>query len=787
MEPFALLARLKRTEYDDTKCAQIPKPAHLMRWLALTILLFAFVLTVGCGKKPTPPVTEESTTNTQPAPPDPAAQRNKLLAGLKNAKPETRRYSIEELSWMAEDDPAVLPALVEMLKDKGTAGAGRTLPNQINSTREAAALAILQCTKGEQVMKEKGLPVLREGLSDPSPVIREHTAYTIGLLGVVGRPLAGDVQKLCTDPDANVRGVAFDTLRIIGVADPVSFAKLLQDKNEEVVRLTAELISFIPEMPAEAVPALTEALASDNSNIRSAAADGLAAAGPKAASAVEPLAAAIKKSYPAEYDPKTAMLGGPEASNWKALGRIGEAAVAPTAKLLEHSNPQVRWLAARTLGEIGLPAKAAKDALKKALGDTVIDVCVEAAITLSALGESKQESIDLMKRAIDSPNEGVAGVAIQGILRMGEAGKELIPLALAKMNDTNPYTRYAAVWLVGELLAVEATKSAAEVGKRTTDDFVDIRRLAGRVLERLGPAGAPAADALGKAVATEKEIDVRDQFVEALIAMRGDAKPALPGLLPLLSDSSLSVPIRAKVIAVVVVADPASPDVSAALIKAANDKDMTVRSAVAVSLGKVNPFSSDSLNTLVKLAKSDPKTEVRAAAIRAIAEAGTRAKSTKPDLEAISNGQMPGLALWAKIALAAIDGDVKKAAPIIREGLTQRSVQTRAAAAEGLLVIGPTNADLPALIKLLKDANPATKTAAAQAVGQLGPVAKDAVPQLTRLLDDRDYETRIAAAEALGRIGGAALPAVRKLKELIKNDPLVRATAQRAIDRIGAK
>jgi len=756
-----------------------------MRWLALSALFFGLVLAAGCGKKPAPPVTEESTTNASAAA-EPEAERNKLVAGLKSTKTETRQRSIEELSWMAEDDPTVLPVLVELLRDKGTAGAGRTFSNQINSTREAAAMAILQCTKGEQVMREKGLPILREGLSDPSPIIREHTAYTIGLLGVVGRPLAGDVQKLCTDQDANVRGVAFDTLRIIGVADPVAFAKLLQNKNEEVVRLTAELIRFIRDMPAEAVPALIEALASENSNIRSAAADGLAAAGPKAAAAVDPLTEAIKKSYPAAYDPDTAQAGGPEASYWKALGRIGEAAVVPTAKLLEHTNPQVRWLAARTLGEIGPPAKAASDALKKALGDMDIDVCVEAAITLSALGEAKQESLDLMKRAIDTPTRGVAGVAIQGIPRMGEAGKELIPLALAKMSDTNVDTRYTAVWLVGELPAVEATKYAADVGKRTTDDFVEIRRLAGRVLERLGPAGAPAAEALGKAVVTEKELDVRDQFVEALIAMRAEAKPALPGLLPLLSDNSLSVPIRAKVIAVVVVADPTSPEVSAALIKTAGDADMTVRSAGAGSLGKLNPLSSDALNSLVKLAKTDPKTEVRAAAIRAIAEAGTRAKAAKPDLEAISAGQMPGLALWAKIALAAIDGDVKKAAPIIRNGLTQRSVQARAAATEGLLVIGPTTADLPALIKLLKDANPATKTAAAQAVGQLGPVAKDAVPPLTRLLDDRDYETRIAAAEALGRIGGAALPAVRKLKELEK-DPLVAATARRALDRIGAK
>src|SRR5262249_20002689 len=144
----------------------------------------------------------------------------------KSTNQEIRRNAIEELSWLAEDDPAVVPALIELLRDKGTqAKTGFIRADRINSTREAAASAILQCTNGEKIMVEKGLPVLKEGLTDPSPVIREHTAYTIGQIGAVAKPLAPDVQKLCTDPDANVRGIAFDTLRVTGIADPVALAK----------------------------------------------------------------------------------------------------------------------------------------------------------------------------------------------------------------------------------------------------------------------------------------------------------------------------------------------------------------------------------------------------------------------------------------------------------------------------------------------------------------------------------------------------------------------------------
>lgn len=758
--------------------------------LALFVGLSAFA---GCGKKQ--PAAESAPDAPTPggpkpagptAPADPGEGRNKLLAGLKSGNQQVRLTAMDDLSWAAEDDPAVMPALLGLLKDKTTAGPGRTLANQINSTREAAALAILKCTGGEKVMKAQGLPLLKEGLTDPSAVIREHTAYTVGQVGLIARPLAPDVQKLCTDPDANVRGVAFDTLRIIGIADPIAFTKLLKDEREDVVRLASELIPLIPEMPAEAVAPLTAALTNENSNIRSAAAEGLAVAGVKAAPAAPALADAIKKSYPEMFDPKTARSDGPEAAYWKALGRIGEAAVDPTAKLLEHSNAQVRSLAARTLGEIGTPAKAAKDAIKKSLSDMTVNVAVEAAVALCKLGESQQDAIDLMKRAIDAPNEGVARYAIEAIPRLGDTGKPLVPLALAKMGDANPYTRFAAVGLVGQIPAAEATKAAADVGKRATDEQPDIRRYAGRILEQIGPAGSPAAAALGHALKTEKEDGIRDQFVQALVAMGPEAKPALPGLLPLVAEKGLSPYLRARAIGAAIVCDPASAEVSAALIKASGDEELTVRVAAADAMGQLNPLPPDALNTLVKLAKSDPKNGPRVAALRAMAIAGTRAKPAKAELDGLAASPQPGWAMWGQVARAAADGNLASVEPAIRKGLTDRNVQVRAVSAEALLLVGPKLDDLPVLMRLLKEINSATKISAAKGIGLLGAGAKDAVPDLQRMLDASEADARIAAADALGRIGPAAKPAVAKLKEL-RNDPTAKFAAHRALIKIEEK
>jgi HEAT repeat protein len=745
------------------------------------------VLACGCGKKPDPAAEKDAAApKPDDAPPDPAAARNKKLAALKSPNQELRRNAIEDLCWLAEDDPAVLPALVDLLRDKGTSGSGHTFAHQINSTREAAAQTILLCTNGEKVMKEKGLPVLREGLGDPSPAVREHTAYTIGQLGPLAKPLAADVQKLCTDPDPNVRGVAFDTLRVTGVADPTALARLLKNDNEEIVRLAAELIPFITDMPEAAVAPLAEALTSANTNVQAAAANGLAAAGPKAGAAVQQVADAITKYYPAKYDPKTPRSDNVESAYWLALARIGAAAVPPTAKQLEHTNPLVRIQAAQTLGAIGPPAKVVKDALKKALGDATTNVRVEAAVALCALNEGEEDALKVMKQALDEPNSAIAAVAIEGIPRMGASGKSLVPLALAKMADANPNTRRAAVWLVGRLPPDEGARSAAELGKRATDDQPAIRRIAGLVLEQLGAAAAPAAEALGQALPDELELDIREQFIEALIAMGAGAKPALPGLLPLMSDKNLTSALRAKIVTATAIADPGSTAVSTALIKAAADTDPTIRAAAADAMGKLNPLPPEALTALMNMAKRDPKNAPRVGALRAMTAAGPRAKTARGDLEAIAAGPQPGLALWAKVALAAVDGDVTKAAAEIRTGLHARNQLARSSAAEALLLVGPTKDDLPTLLKVMNDLSGSTKVAAATGVGRLGAAAKDAVPQLRRLLDDNESEVRIAAADALGQIGPASRPALKRLREL-QADPLVKSAAERALSKIVVK
>ena len=179
---------------------------------SILILALASALTAGCSKQKS---VEEPVESSKPPGGSPAETiddaRARLLNQLKGTNEKGRLDAVDELSIWAETDPPTVEALIALLRDKSTAGSGKTHPMRITSTREAAARAlVLAGPKGEAALREKGLASLREGLDDPQPAVREHTAYSIGLLGAVARPLSPDVMKLCTHSDSNVRGMAFD-------------------------------------------------------------------------------------------------------------------------------------------------------------------------------------------------------------------------------------------------------------------------------------------------------------------------------------------------------------------------------------------------------------------------------------------------------------------------------------------------------------------------------------------------------------------------------------------------
>jgi HEAT repeat protein len=468
---------------------------------------------------------------------------------------------------------------------------------------------------------------------------------------------------------------------------------------------------------------------------------------------------------------------------WRALVAIGEKAIPALANLVKHTNPLVRTCAARAIGNIGPMAKAAVPALKAALTDRFVEVALEAACSLCRLNDSTADAVSLVKNAIETGTMSVPAAAIEAIPRMGDAARDLLPLALSKLDDANPATRFAVVSLVGTLPATEAVKAVPAVAKRSTDPEPEVRRRVGATLERLGATAASAAATLGAALPSETDEVARNQFVDALLAMGVAAKPAVPALLPLMTDGNTPQTTRLKLISAVALADPASAEVAMQLIAIANGTDMFARRVAVLALANLKPMPADAVATLVRLAKTDASQSIRVAAMKALALAGVKAKAARADVAKIAAGDNPAPAAWGKVALAAMDGDITKAAALVRAGLSDRFVVARIVYAEALALVGPTATDVPALVAMLREKHEGAKEAAAVALGLVGSGAKDAVPALVEILDDRSGEVRAAVADALGRIGPVAAVAVPKLRETLR-DPTTANAATRAIERI---
>jgi HEAT repeat protein len=94
--------------------------------------------------------------------------------------------------------------------------------------------------------------------------------------------------------------------------------------------------------------------------------------------------------------------------------------------------------------------------------------------------------------------------------------------------------------------------------------------------------------------------------------------------------------------------------------------------------------------------------------------------------------------------------------------------------------------DVEELLVSLKSEKVAERAAAARILGELGPVAKDAVPGLQEALADADKDVRRSAARSLGDLGAASRPAVAPLGKCLKDpDAGVRQAAAYALGRIG--
>jgi HEAT repeat protein len=146
----------------------------------------------------------------------------------------------------------------------------------------------------------------------------------------------------------------------------------------------------------------------------------------------------------------------------------------------------------------------------------------------------------------------------------------------------------------------------------------------------------------------------------------------------------------------------------------------------------------------------------------------------------------PGVRRLAAYALSQIDPDgARRAIPALMEALHDGEPRVRARVALALAYMGPAAREAaPALTDLLKDPSPRARAGAARALSAIAPDAPATVVRLAELLKDTEPPVRGTAATALGQLGTVARDAVPALRSVATTDPeaTVRAAAAGALE-----
>jgi HEAT repeat protein len=290
-----------------------------------------------------------------------------LTAALKDSKADVRLGAVRILIDMGPDAKEVLPALVEVLGDTD------------GMVRANAAEAVWKLGKDA-----KALPALVETLQDKAPSSRSYAATTLGyVMRQEAKPAVPALIQALWDEDTGVRAGAAEALGRIGPPAQAAIPALLTalktpGEEDHIYSSTAEALGRLGPAAKSAIPALREKLKHPDSYVRINAAKALW-----------------------HIDQDRAGIGVARAGLEDRRGRVrvyaAEAlwfmekhpqAIPTLVEVLGEDRPDAgveRYMAARALGRIGPPAKAAVPGLLQALSDVNPDVRETAAEALEAI------------------------------------------------------------------------------------------------------------------------------------------------------------------------------------------------------------------------------------------------------------------------------------------------------------------------------------------------------------------------------------------------------------------
>jgi HEAT repeat protein len=603
---------------------------------------------------------------------------------------------------------------------------GKALKDWIRTLQAPDPYVRLKALEALSAMGPKAAPAIPELIRSLENKDELFHISVFSTLSQIGKPAVPSLLEIFTDPgrDQFIRRDAACALGSIGVDASEAIPELIKAlKNNILISSGASLA--LATMGKVALPSLLEALKGDDAEIRTGAAKALSQMGPDAEEAVPILKKALNNSNVAFRAQAAMALAELHPKDQEALSTLIES--------LTVASPQVRLDAIHALEKVGPDARRAIPALESMLKKG--DERIYAASAILHIQPAHRAAFEVI---IDGLKDDGASChsALWALERLGPQGREAVPSLMALLKRKDNVVVDQAVRLLGKIgpAAKEAVPTLIEALRDRKSIWI---------VQTLGEIGSSAAVSTLIGLVKDPDPEFREFSVLALGEIGPGSKAAVPVLLEALKDSEGDVRLHA-----ISALSKIKPDANAILphfLEALKDKEPSVRGTAVISLGDMGPEAKSAVLALLDAVKKDNDLTSRVAV--ALGQIGPEAKEGIPLLLELLKNQSndPAIRVQAAWALWRVQGNREATLPILRDALKCPKKSVRIEAALALWHMGEEKEKMMALIlDILKEKEYAGRKRdpdaafirfhAAQALGEIGPDAKAAVPILIELL-----------------------------------------------------
>ena len=371
-----------------------------------------------------------------------------------------------------------------------------------------------------------------------------------------------------------------------------------------------------------------------------------------------------------------------------------------------------------------------------------------ATAALKELGGSLSKCVPEFVEALRCDDDWSRNFAAELLGELGADAESAIPALIQSLTDSDPFLRGNAAEALGNIHHLpEFVVPALILALKDNDSHV--RYSAAGAIGMFGHDAKNAASDLARVLKEDADVNVRWHTARALGSTR-NSEIAVPALVRALSDSSPSVNRFAAM-----GLQQLGKDAAVAIPKLKerlHAKDAGVRIAAAEALIHVGGNAEDCLPVLESIVANGGFPEAMWAA-NAIVSFGPKAKTTLNSLIEATKGGHIYVKTSSIKAIGSIGPDAVEALPRLRELMKEKQGEIRARAATAIWKIShESDATLDLITDLDVDKGELSYTI--RAIGEIGDLAKAAIPTLVKHLSHTDRFVREAAKEALGKIAG---------------------------------